>query len=206
MLYLFKMNYHWYIFDRSYKKAWNWIIQHLQVYICLNVIRTVLIFSDQFLHFPWWILITPPPGFNQEKQEIFVYLFEHNVHSHPFVKLEKAYYILVYIALSPPQCSSHTVKRTVLLVSSGSSSGRRLLHSMTIAWGIMITQDTNQITMMLRRARFAVLLNFRGWQIAYHRSWAMQLRVNTDTDTEIVWSKQKIKKEKRMNIKDVTVE
>lgn len=76
---------------------------------------------------------------------------------------------------------------------------------MTIAWGIMITQDTNQIRMMLLRARFAVLLNFRGWQIAYHRSWAMQLRVSTDTDTEIVWHKQKIRKEKLMNTKDITV-
>lgn len=71
---------------------------------------------------------------------------------------------------------------------------------MTIAWGIMITQDTIQIMMMLLRARFAVLLNFRGWQIAYHLSWAMQLRVSTDTDTEIVCEKQKITKGKLMNI------
>jgi hypothetical protein len=50
-----------------------------------------------------------------------------------------------------------------------------------------MVQDTSQISTMLLRARFAVLLNIRGWQMAYQRSWAMQLRVSTETDTEMVW-------------------
>lgn len=50
-----------------------------------------------------------------------------------------------------------------------------------------MTQETSQIKMILLRALLAVLLNFSGWQIAYQRSWAMQLSVRTDTDTEIVW-------------------
>lgn len=87
----------------------------------------------------------------------------------------------------PPQRSSHTVKRLVLLVSSGS----RLLHSITMAWGIMMTQETPQMRRILLRARLAVLLNISGWQIAYQRSRAMQLRVKTDTDTEIVWEIEK---------------
>ena len=84
---------------------------------------------------------------------------------------------------TPPQCSSHTVNRLVLLVSSGN----KLVHSMTMAWGTMMVQDTSQMSMMLLRARLAVLLNIRGWQMAYQRSWAMQLRVRTETDTEMVW-------------------
>ena len=58
---------------------------------------------------------------------------------------------------------------------------------MTMAWGTMMVQDTSQMSMMLLRARLAVLLNIRGWQMAYQRSWAMQLRVRTETDTEMVW-------------------
>ena len=49
-----------------------------------------------------------------------------------------------------------------------------------------MTQDTIQMMTMLFRARLAVLLNIRGWQIAYHRSKAMQLSVRTDTDTDTV--------------------
>lgn len=85
----------------------------------------------------------------------------------------------------PPQCSSHTVNRLVLLVSSGS----RLLLSITTAWGIIMTQDTTQIITILLRARLAVLLNISGWQIAYQRSWAMQLSVSTETETEMVWNR-----------------
>ena len=59
---------------------------------------------------------------------------------------------------SPPHRSSQTVNKMVLLASPGNM----LLHSMTIAWGIMITQDTIQITTMLFLARLAVLLNIRG--------------------------------------------
>ena len=61
---------------------------------------------------------------------------------------------------------------------------------MTMAWGTMMVQDTSQMSTMLLRARFAVLLNIRGWQMAYQRSWAMQLRVRTETDTEMVWRLQ----------------
>lgn len=86
----------------------------------------------------------------------------------------------------PPQCSSHTVNRLVLFVNSGS----RLLHSMTIAWGIMMTHDTTQMTTILLRALLPVLLNISGWQMAYQRSWAMQLSVRTDTETEIVLKKK----------------
>lgn len=52
-----------------------------------------------------------------------------------------------------------------------------------------MTQDTTQIITILLRARLAVLLNIRGWQIAYQRSWAMQLSVSTETDTEMVWNR-----------------
>lgn len=82
----------------------------------------------------------------------------------------------------PPQCSSQTVKRVVLLAKPGSM----VLHSMTMAWGIIMMQDTIQMMTMLFRARLAVLLNIKGWQIAYHRSKAMQLSVRTDTDTDTV--------------------
>lgn len=50
--------------------------------------------------------------------------------------------------------------------------------------------DTTQMTIILLRALLAVLLNINGWQIAYQRSWAMQLSVSTDTETEIVWKKR----------------
>lgn len=92
----------------------------------------------------------------------------------------------------PPQCSSHTVNSLVLLVSSGS----RLLHSITMAWGIMMTQDTIHMMTMLLRALLAVLLNIRGWQMAYQRSRAMQLSVSTDTETEMVYGG---KQTERMN-------
>lgn len=82
----------------------------------------------------------------------------------------------------PPQCSSHTVKRVVLLAKPGSM----LLHSMTMAWGIIMMQETIQMMTILFRARLAVLLNIKGWQIAYHLSKAMQLNVRTDTDTDTV--------------------
>lgn len=88
----------------------------------------------------------------------------------------------------PPQCSSHTVNRLVLFVSSG----RRLLHSITMAWGIMMMHDTTQMTTILLQALLAVLLNIRGWQIAYQRSCAMQLSVRTDTDTEMVWKLREV--------------
>lgn len=65
-------------------------------------------------------------------------------------------------------------------------SGNTLLHSMTMAWGIIIAQETIQIIMMLFRALLAVLLNINGWQIAYHLSKAMQLSVSTDTETDTV--------------------
>lgn len=51
--------------------------------------------------------------------------------------------------------------------------------------------DTTQMTTILLRALLAVLLNISGWQIAYQRSWAMQLSVRTDTETEMVWGKKK---------------
>lgn len=82
----------------------------------------------------------------------------------------------------PPQCSSHTVKSVVLLAKPGSM----LLHSMTMAWGIIMMQETIQMMTILFRARLAVLLNIKGWQIAYHLSKAMQLNVRTDTDTDTV--------------------
>lgn len=78
------------------------------------------------------------------------------------------------------------MNRLVLFVSSGS----RLLHSITIACGIMMTHDTTQMITILLRALLAVLLNISGWQIAYQRSWAMQLSVRTDTETEMVWKKK----------------
>lgn len=54
-------------------------------------------------------------------------------------------------------------------------------------------QDTTQMTTILLRALLAVLLNISGWQIAYHRSWAIQLSVRTDTETEMVWREKKKK-------------
>lgn len=53
-----------------------------------------------------------------------------------------------------------------------------------------MTPETTQMTTMLFRARLAVLLNIRGWQMAYQRSRAMQLSVSTDTDTDTVWGRQ----------------
>lgn len=55
----------------------------------------------------------------------------------------------------------------------------------------MMMHDTTQMTTMLLRALLAVLLNISGWQIAYQRSWAMQLSVRTDTETEMVCEKKK---------------
>lgn len=109
--------------------------------------------------------------------------FLSRTYSNPTVPCWKA--MQLWRNLLPPHCSSHTVNRLVLLVSSGS----RLLHSITTAWGIIMTQETSQIKTILLRALLAVLLNFSGWQIAYQRSWAMQLSVRTDTDTEIVWKR-----------------
>lgn len=56
-----------------------------------------------------------------------------------------------------------------------------------------MTEDTTQIIAILLRARLAVLLNISGWQIAYQRSWAMQLSVSTETETEMVWNRIKQK-------------
>lgn len=58
--------------------------------------------------------------------------------------------------------------------------------------------DTSQITTILLRALLAVLLNISGWQMAYQRSWAMQLRVRTDTETEMVCDKKKKKRERKL--------
>lgn len=63
-----------------------------------------------------------------------------------------------------------------------------------------MTQDTTQIITILLRARLAVLLNISGWQIAYQRSWAMQLSVNTETETEMVWNR----KEREMPLSYIT--
>lgn len=107
-------------------------------------------------------------------------------------------YIYTVYEHQPPQCSSHTVNRRVLFVSSGS----KLLHSITTACGIMMTHDTSQMKTILRRALLAVLLNISGWQIAYQRSWAMQLSVSTDTETEIVCGESgKIKKKTKSDQK-----
>ena len=84
------------------------------------------------------------------------------------------------LPLLPAQRSSQTEKSQVRLASSGST----LLHSMTAAWGTMTASDTAQIPRMEPRARRAVLLNSRGWQMAYQRSKAMKLRVSTATDTD----------------------
>lgn len=61
--------------------------------------------------------------------------------------------------------------------------------------------DTTQMTTILLRALLAVLLNISGWQIAYQRSWAMQLSVRTDTETEMVWGK----KNKRHTVRDESI-
>lgn len=53
-----------------------------------------------------------------------------------------------------------------------------------------MVHETTQMTTILLRALLAVLLNISGWQIAYQRSWAMQLSVKTDTETEMVWRKK----------------
>lgn len=115
-------------------------------------------------------------------------LIKGSYHFEKIICLAQSFYTVCLTCENwPPQCSSHTVNRLVLFVSSGS----RLLHSITIAWGIMMMHDTTQMTTMLLRALLAVLLNISGWQIAYQRSWAMQLSVKTDTETEVVWEKRK---------------
>lgn len=90
-------------------------------------------------------------------------------------------------AASPPQCSSQTEKSIVRLASSGIM----LRFSMTMACGTFMREEMIQMATMLFLARFAVLLNFSGWQIAYQRSRAMKLSVSTDTDTETVWETNK---------------
>ena len=42
-----------------------------------------------------------------------------------------------------------------------------------------------QMMIMIFLALFSVDLNAKGKQMAYHRSTAIALRVNTDTDTDV---------------------
>ncbi|GIY54272.1 uncharacterized protein CDAR_507691 [Caerostris darwini] len=58
------------------------------------------------------------------------------------------------------------------------------LVSMTMASGSTRTSEVHQMMTMAFLARLAVLLNWRGWQMAYQRSMEMKVRVSTDTDTE----------------------
>ncbi len=84
--------------------------------------------------------------------------------------------VTLYNAVGTPNFGLHNVQEM--------KKWRFYFSSIYLTSGIISDNATIQIMRIINLARSGVDLNMRGWQIAYHLSILIQVRVNTDTDTE----------------------
>ena len=66
-------------------------------------------------------------------------------------------------------------------------NGFNLHDGFNLLDGFNLPKATTQMKMIIILALVVVDLNLRGWQMAYHRSTEIALRVSTDTDTDTPW-------------------